>query len=57
MRERGFEEQLSRVVVASNKAKNGRRFSLHPFERNIFVYLSFRYTQVARAAQLGLVML
>jgi hypothetical protein len=38
MRERGFEEQLSRVVVASNKAKNGRRFSLHPFERKIFVF-------------------
>jgi hypothetical protein len=43
MRKRGFEderavEQLSRVVVASNKAENGRRFSLHPFERKIFVH-------------------
>jgi hypothetical protein len=38
MPERGFEDELSRVVVASNKAKNGRRFSLHPFERNVCLF-------------------
>ena len=31
-------ERLWRLIIVSNKANNGRRFSLHSFERKIFVH-------------------